>query len=234
MMGVCYTLCNMFEKRLLQNRLACSNGLKLEDLLVGCAEYDSRHSTLLPEDIIEVQGGVYHVELPKSLNYIASSALSYVNEYHGPDRLQRYLKFIRKNFVKDYTEKFDYKAYCGKVLNMDRMISMDCMNSTDATILLSAILNLDPEIKNAGFKSFCVAGERLQSGKLYSTLGIKLKSSSNTILILPSTGEIKYVMKKVLPASLSGTHLSAYESLEDGRLLMIAHVNKIYRKRSTN
>lgn len=220
----------MFDKYLLSRRLSCGRHFDLEERLREYCELDARHNEIKEGDIIEVHDGVYNIEVSEGLNSVIEKAVAYVEEYKGADRLSRYMKFIKKYCISDYSKDFDYNFYKGNALSLSRLIEKDALNSVDSTVLLSVILNSDLELKICGFKSYCVSGEMLHWGKISPTLAIKLQAENETFLLMPSEGKLERITGIALPGSLNGGFVEAYTSIDTHKLLMIVKSSRLFRK----
>lgn len=212
-------------------RILFGRDFTLDEILDCYHEMDSRRHEISEGDVVAIAGGAYHIEVSRGLDVIAKEAMDYAKDYSGMERVNMIMRFIKRNYISDYSQKFNYNVYKGRALDLKSLAYFDLLNSTDASVLLSFVLNSDPETRKQGFRSYVVSGQAVNWwGKMVETTGVKLESERGSFLLVPSESKVEEITGLALPGSLNGGYVEAYTSSDDRRLLMLACASKIYRR----
>ncbi len=213
-------------------RLSCGRDFSLEDILYSHAELDSRDAMPRVGDIMPVLGGVYHIEVNDDLDKTYEEISGYAEGTYGVHRLQTFMKFISKYIITDYSDKFNFEFYKGKVLDLGKLLERDLINSMDAAVLLAFMINKDKELKEDGFTARCVAGHPINwLGKIkHSVLAVKVDSPTfMSYLAIPNLNKFKEISHSLLAASRNFNFVEVYET-ETHKLLMFGEYKPIFRK----
>ncbi len=213
-------------------RLSCGRDFSLEDILYNHTELDSRNTIPKEGDIIPVLDGIYHIEVGENLEKICTEMANYADGTFGVHRVQHFIKFISKYIIADYSDRFNFELYNGIILDLGKLLERDAVNSMDAAVLLTFMINKDKTLKDEGLTARFVSGHAINwFGEIkHSVTGVKLDYAGCTsYLAIPNLKKFKEILVSPLTANMDFKFVEAYET-GTHKLLMFGEYNPIFRK----